>query len=139
MKKLTPYEESIEISLLARDFVGAIFRGGISSPQGPYALTSKLRPDHHIGTSSAPVTLLARMEHLKDRVLREGATADAYSIVRNLEQTVEDIGRADRVSIGPGSRLSAEEQSHVQRNIGESLPGMRDAVENFRSLLKPQI
>ncbi len=135
MTKLTAYEDSQEIKALAQEFTKAVLKGGIFSPQGPYALNSPLRPDRHYGTSNAPTALLARMEHLKDKLAQENTTAETYGILSNLGEAVRSMDYAERAIATNHSPLTPQEKEPVLQCLQTSLPVMRDTVAALRAKL----
>ena len=139
MKKseLTPLERSEEISKFAIDFLQAVQRGIVYSTEDDgYALTSHLRQNYHIPTSTAPITLAGAVDILRHQMKRNGESPTP-EIVRNLEAAVQNITLAQTFINSGQTRMPADHAQHVAQNIESSLPDMTRLVNGLKQTSVP--
>lgn len=137
MKKseITPFERSEEISKFASGFLRAVQRGIVYSQEDDgYALTSHLRHDYHIPTSTAPITLAGAVDILQHQIKRNGESATP-EIMRNLEAAVQNITLAQNFINSGQTHMPADHVHDVTQNIECGLPGMKRIVDSLKQTM----
>ncbi|MDD3021677.1 MAG: hypothetical protein PHX61_11990 [Alphaproteobacteria bacterium] len=130
-KLLSAEERAHEILGFSQDFLSAVVQRIVyrSEPEGGgYALTSKVRPDHHIPTGTAAASVAASMNMLCSQVHASGERAPLF-VIDEMRRARDTFCAAARF-IDKDPRLANGYRS-VREDIGRSVPDMDQALRSL--------